>query len=177
MSEAAFRKSREGLGPDFRLRRAMPLEAPALSSLARRSKAYWGYGEEFIEACQSELTLTPEFVENGEVHVIERDGCVAGFYSLAEWNSDVELHHFFVDPPLIGKGAGRLLWDDAVERAVALGYGRLLIQSDPNAEGFYLKLGAERIGDVPSQAVAGRLLPLLLFPLQDGRDSLAGAGR
>ncbi|KPK56501.1 MAG: hypothetical protein AMS21_12680, partial [Gemmatimonas sp. SG8_38_2] len=122
MNEAALSESGKDLGPGFRLRRAAPREAAALSSLACRSKAYWGYGEEFIEACRSELTMTPESVENGEVHVIEREGRLAGFYSLAEWNSDVELHHFFVDPPFIGRGAGRLLWDDAVERAVALGY-------------------------------------------------------
>ncbi|NIQ29145.1 MAG: GNAT family N-acetyltransferase, partial [Acidobacteria bacterium] len=53
----------------------------------------------------------------------------------------------------------------AVNRARSLGYERLLVQSDPNAEGFYLRLGAERIGEVPSRVQPGRLLPLLLFPL------------
>ncbi len=61
------------------------------------------------------------------------------------------------------------MWEDAVTRARNLGREQLLIESDPHAEGFYLKLGAERIGKVPSQARRGRVLPLLLFPLTDGR--------
>lgn len=147
-------------------RRAEPVEADALSALAFRSKAYWGYDAEFLEACRSELTLTAEFIDTGEVRLIENGEGAIGFYSLVQWNSDVELGHFFVDPRYIRQGVGKLLWDDAVERAVALGYGRLIIESDPNAEGFYSKLGAERIGEVPSRAQAGRFLPLLLFPLR-----------
>jgi hypothetical protein len=46
-------------------------------------------------------------------------------------------------------------------------YERLLIQSDPFAEGFYLRLGADRIGEVPSQALPGRVLPLLVYPLRE----------
>jgi len=148
-------------------RSARPEEAASLSELAFRSKANWGYDPEFLEACRRELTLTAEYVADGEVYVVEVDGRLAGFYSLVRWNSDLELSHFFVDPPAMGQGIGSRLWDDAVERAAALGFTRLLIQSDPNAEGFYSRLGAERIGEVPSQAEVGRMLPLLLFPLTE----------
>jgi GNAT superfamily N-acetyltransferase len=147
-------------------RPARPEEADALSALALRSKAYWGYDAEFVEACRSELTLTADFIKAGQVRLIENGNDAVGFYSLVRWNSDVEFGHFFVDPEFIRQGIGVFLWNDAVERAVVLGYGRLIIESDPNAEGFYLKLGAERIGEVPSRARAGRVLPLLVYPLR-----------
>ena len=147
-------------------RPAEPEEADELSALAFRSKAYWGYDAEFLELCRSELTLTADFIKAGEVHLIEIGEGAVGFYSLVRWNSDVEFGHFFVDPGYIRQGVGVLLWNHALARAVALGYGRLIIEADPNAEGFYLKLGAERIGEVPSRAKAGRLLPLLFFPLR-----------
>jgi hypothetical protein len=35
------------------------------------------------------------------------------------------------------------------------------IQSEPNAEGFYVKMGARRIGSVESSVMKGRLLPLM----------------
>lgn len=151
-------------------RRARPQEAGALSALALRSKAHWGYDAGFMEACRRELTLTPEFIEHDHVYVLESGGCLIGFYTLTKWNADIELGHFFVDPPAIGRGAGRRLWEDAVDRAVELGYTRLIIQSDPNAEGFYRKLGAERIGEVPSQVRPGRTLPLLMYPLTEIAD-------
>ncbi len=146
-------------------RRARASEAAALSELAFRSKAYWGYETDFLEACRPELTLTPEFIGRAEVHLLELHGRPLGFYSLVRWNSDIELGHFFVDAQHIGNGVGRALWQHAVGRARALGFERLLVQSDPNAEGFYLRLGAERIGEVPSRIQAGRSLPLLLYPL------------
>jgi GNAT superfamily N-acetyltransferase len=133
--------------------------------MALRSKAHWGYESEFLEACRQELTLTPELIDAEQVYLIEDGGRPVGFYTLVKWAADIELGHFFVDPPSIGRGVGRALWDDALERAAELGYARLLIQSDPNAEGFYLKLGAERIGEVPSAVWPGRKLPLLVYPL------------
>ncbi len=149
-------------------RQARVEEAAALSALAMRSKAHWGYDAEFLEACRAELTLTSAFVEANPVVLLENGSHIAGFYSLVPWNADIELGHFFVDPPAMGRGVGRTLWHDAVERAAELGHTRLLVQSDPNAEDFYLKLGAERIGEVPSRVRAGRRLPLLVYPLTDG---------
>lgn len=146
-------------------RRAGAAEAAALSELAFHSKAVWGYDPEFLEACRSELTLTPEFISRAEVYLLELHGRPLGFYSLVRWNSDIELGHFFVAAEHIGNGVGRALWQHAVDRARALGFERVLVQSDPNAEGFYLRLGAERIGEVPSQVQPGRSLPLLLYPL------------
>jgi hypothetical protein len=37
----------------------------------------------------------------------------------------------------------------------------VLIDADPFAEGFYLAMGAERIGEVASDALPGRMLPQL----------------
>jgi len=39
----------------------------------------------------------------------------------------------------------------------------LLVESDPNAEGFYTRFGAERTGVMESSAEQGRMLPLLRF--------------
>lgn len=147
------------------IRPARPEEAAFLTALAFRSKAYWGYDIDFMEACRGALTLTSDVVARGVVRVLEAARDVVGFYSLAPWRGDIELLHFFVDPAAMGNGVGRRLLTDALDRASKLGYRRLLIQADPNAEGFYLKLGAERIGQVPSEAIAGRELPLLIFQL------------
>lgn len=147
------------------VRPARPDEAEVLSALAFRSKASWGYDTRLMDACRDELTVTRDAIERGDVFVLEAAGRVIGYYSFAVWKGDLELGHFFVEPGATGRAVGRALWIDAVRRATARGVPRLLIQSDPNAEGFYLKLGAERIDVVPSQALAGRLLPLLLYPL------------
>jgi GNAT superfamily N-acetyltransferase len=64
----------------------------------------------------------------------------------------------------MGRGLGRRLFQAAVLHARSLGARELEITSDPNAEAFYLRHGARRVGEVASQP-AGRLLPLLVLAL------------
>ncbi len=42
------------------VRPARPGEAPRLSQLALRSKAYWGYDAEFLDRCRGELEVRSE---------------------------------------------------------------------------------------------------------------------
>jgi GNAT superfamily N-acetyltransferase len=97
--------------------------------------------------------------------VLERDGAIVGFFSIAGDPPEGELLHLYVDPPSIGGGAGTALLHAARDLARREGFRRLLIHSDPNAVGFYRRHGARQIGEVPSGSIAGRLLPLLALDL------------
>ncbi len=148
------------------IRRAAPSEDALLSSLALRSKGHWGYDPEFLESCRAELTISPAYIAANPVYVIEERGCIVGFYTLLPAAAGVvELDHLYVDPTSINRGYGKRLWEHAVRTAAELGFQRLTIQSDPYAESFYLKMGAERIGVKPSAVRADRMLPLLSFSL------------
>lgn len=86
----------------FRIRKARADEAVTISELALRSKGYWGYSPEFLEACREELTFTPEECASGDVGVAEVDAEVAGFYVLDGGPPRGELRALFVDPRWIG---------------------------------------------------------------------------
>lgn len=143
------------------IRPARPGESEALSRLTLRSKAHWGYDDAFLDACRDELLVTEDAIASGSVAVLETDRRSAGIYALAFVGEIAELELFFVEPRDMGRGYGRRLWDHAVEAARDAGATRLLIQSDPNAEGFYLRMGAERTGSSPSASIPGRSLPVL----------------
>lgn len=129
-----------------------------------RSKGHWGYAAAFLEACRADLTLTPEDIAASTVFVHDRGGALHGFYRLLPGEDGAAvLDDLFVDPAAIGHGVGRRLWQHAVETAEALHSTELLIQSDPHAEGFYLSMGAERIGQSASTVSPGRMLPLLRY--------------
>lgn len=147
------------------IRRATPNEANLLSELALRSKAHWNYDAQFIEDCRADLTITEEDIISLPFYVLTEEENLAGFYSLAPWDGDVELVHLFIEPTFIGKGAGKCLFHHAVETAKQLRYKKMLIKSDPFAENFYKAVGANRIGSVASSVRAGRELPLMEFPL------------
>ena len=147
------------------IRPARADEAPLLTSLALRSKAHWGYDAAFMAACVPALTITAERLAAERFFVLEEDGRVAGFAGLRAGGDEAEPTNLFVAPEAIGRGRGRRLWLHAVEAARAAGCRRMRIESDPPAEPFYRAMGAERIGEAPSEAVPGRLIPLLTYAL------------
>jgi GNAT superfamily N-acetyltransferase len=141
----------------------VPDDADALTRIAFAAKSYWGYPERWIEQWQEALTITPGFISDNEVYAAVFEGEMGGFYALVERGREVELEHLWVSPEHIGAGIGRALFDHAVRRAAALGATTLSIEADPNAEGFYRRMGAERVGenvyDIGGQK---RVLPLMV---------------
>lgn len=143
------------------IRRDRAHEAASITELALRSKAHWGYDEAFMRQVADELTVTPEMVRRCDVVVAERAGRLLGFYIIQGQPPVGELQALFVEPAVMGRQVGRMLLEHAKNAARAHGFTCLKIDSDPHAEGFYLKMGAVKIGKVPSGAIPGRFLPML----------------
>ena len=150
------------------IRPAAPSDADVLTALARRSKAHWGYSDEFMRACEDELTYRPDQIERGNVSFVvgEVDGVVVGFYALRpESAGEYELEALFIEPGLIGQGLGRALLEHGKATVASLGGDSLVVQGDPYAEGFYLAMGGERIGTRQSASIPNRHLPLFRIAL------------
>ncbi len=145
------------------IRPAHPDEAEYLSDLAIRSKAHWGYDDNFLADCRAVLTVTPADIERHHVTVADVDGSVAGFYAIEGLPPIGELSLLFVEPSHIGTGVGRRLFEHAVASAHDAGFDGFTIDADPYAEDFYRAMGAIRTGVTPSSVRPGRELPRLTF--------------
>src|SRR5688500_13541330 len=95
--------------PEGTMRRAHPAEADRLSALACRSKAYWGYNDDFMEACRADLTLSVDDLLSELVYVLDVQGKLMGFYRLRPQGITVMLSDLFVEPQAIGCGYGKQL--------------------------------------------------------------------
>jgi GNAT superfamily N-acetyltransferase len=77
-----------------------------------------------------------------------------------------DLLHLWVLPDAMGRGVGRSLFIHALARTKGLGFRNLEIESDPNAESFYGRMGAHRVGasikEVDGQR---RELPILRYEI------------
>ncbi len=150
------------------IRPAREDEAARLTALCLRSKAHWGYDADFMKASVPSLTVSKTMIAEGRVLVAEDRGGrllgVAAANPLADGAFDLAL--LFVEPDAIGNGVGEKLFAAIAAQIGREGARRLLIESDPNAEGFYKRLGARRIGDASSTAIPGRMLPLLEFVIR-----------
>jgi GNAT superfamily N-acetyltransferase len=151
------------------IRRADPSEAEGLTSLAHAAKRHWGYPEAWIAQWRRVLTVSAQDVERLQVFVVAQAEQLLGFYALDCAGALASLEHLWVLPTHLGQGLGAALLRHAMLRARQLGARAIEIESDPDAEGFYRRLGAERVGQVPApmEGQPDRVLPLLRLALED----------
>jgi len=123
-----------------------------------------------MELWRPGLEVSPGFVRDNEMYVAVRGGEAIGFYALVGGECGLDLEHLWVLPDWIGTSLGRKLFKHAMARAKELGAETVTIESDPNAEGFYRRMGARRVGENVYELDGGeRVLPVTVVELaEDG---------
>ena len=145
------------------IRRPSVDELPGLSDLHFRSKAVWGYDQEFMKACRSELSFSPRDLELTHVAVAEEDRRILGVVQVRISAEDAELLKLFVELEVLRKGTGKALFAWATDISRRMGAHRMIIEADPEAAPFYRGMGACDAGTAPSGSIPGRMLPRLTF--------------
>jgi len=146
----------------MKIRRASPNEAAALTQIAQDAKRHWGYPAHWLEHWQDDLTISPEYIAANPIFVAANETELLGFYALVIRKEKAELDHLWVAPPHIGTGVGKELFLHAMQHAARENISAVEILADPNAEGFYQKMGAHRIGETVSEIDGEpRILPLM----------------
>src|SRR3954452_9640294 len=159
-----FLKSTE-LSLALRIRAPTIEELSGLSDLCFRSKAVWGYDEEFMETCRGELSFEPRDFGLAPIAVAEDDGKRVGVAQLKVVDGEADLLKLFVEPSALRSGTGKALLAWATDVAKKLGATRLTIEADRDAAPFYRRMGAYDVGQAPSGSVPGRMLPRLAMNL------------
>jgi ribosomal protein S18 acetylase RimI-like enzyme len=133
-----------------RIRDARPAEAAALASLHRRSSDVWEDSRALLAAHPEVIEPPHRAIAEGRVRVaVAASGRRLGFsVELAPEGDRVELDDLFVEPDAMGRGVGRLLIADVVSRAAAAQATSIDVTANPNALGFYERLGFRVTGDV-----------------------------
>ena len=143
-----------------------PEDAEELTKVVIASKKHWGYPDRWLDLWRTELQVTPESIRSREFHVGRNRKEVVFIYSVRQTSEKkYELEDCWVAPQYIGKGYGRVLFEHLESTLKSLGCRKLVILSDPNAEGFYLRMGAIRVGEEASK-IKGRVLPILEYEIK-----------
>jgi len=125
----------------MKIRRARPDEAAELTELVIAAKSRLGYSAAQLEAWRPSLVVTPELLEQQPAFLMERDRLI-GFCSLRIDGQRCRLENLWILPREMRQGYGRVLLDHVKAFAKEAGATEMLIDSDPNAEGFYVRCGA-----------------------------------
>ncbi len=114
-----------------------------MASVAQR----WGYSEEFMAWEPEALAIAPEHILHGVATVMEVESVAAGLYLLDGKTPEMKMLRLMTAPGFYGLGVGRRLWEHAVLTARDRGAATMILDADPNAEPFYLHMGAVTTGE------------------------------
>jgi GNAT superfamily N-acetyltransferase len=144
------------------IRRVDPREAEQLTRLALAAKSHWGYPQHWMEIWKPQLTFDASYFEENESWAAIVDGKIVAFYTLLDKEGVAWLENLWVMPEFIGGGIGRVLFQHALELARFRAYKIFQLEADPNAAGFYEKMGMHKIGERKYEIDGQpRVLPLM----------------
>lgn len=151
------------------VRSARPTEGEELSALAASAKALWGYSPQQLALWSSELRISRESIISEPTFVAEEHARPVGVAQLDTKAVPWAVECLWVHPSSVGRGVGTLLVRHLLSYARASGQSALRVDSDPNAEAFYLHLGARRVGEVaaPVEGQPSRTRPQLMLRVEN----------
>ena len=141
---------REGRESDFERLRAIAVEA----------KAHWGYDRALVEEWARGGDFEPESLRRRLLYVAEADGRAVGWAALIPRGEVGWLEDLWVEPAWIGRGLGRVLFEHVAAEARQRGARRLEWEAEPNAQGFYKRMGGAYVRD-SEETEWGRVLEVL----------------
>lgn len=144
-------------------RKAKLNDLDILNKLAINSESYWGENSTFLEKFKKVYIITPRSLNNSYIIIMEKDTEIVGFYSL-----DIkkrELDYFYIKKNFIGQGLGKEMWKNMLSNCKRFGLKELYFVTSSEAAGFYLSLGAIKIGTVESKLRKGKFIPKLKYEI------------
>jgi ribosomal protein S18 acetylase RimI-like enzyme len=148
------------------IRNVNPQEADKLTQIALAAKRHWGYPERWMVIWSPQLTFDAHYFDVNESWAAELDGHPVAFYTLLNKNGVAWLENLWVLPEYMSKGIGRALFFHGLELSRLRGYKIFQLEADPNAAGFYEKMGMHKIGERKYELDGQpRILPLMEIKL------------
>jgi GNAT superfamily N-acetyltransferase len=126
-----------------------------LREIARAAKGHWGYDPQFV----ADWAAAIEFPDDERLIVAAHGWAAVVPRGEVAWLDDL-----WVEPDAMGRGLGRELFERAAAIARDAGCVRMEWEAEPNALGFYERLGAVYVRDSePSEW--GRVLAVMAVSL------------
>lgn len=145
---------------ELSIRPARADEGEILREIAFEAKSHWGYDRAWVRSWVAQGDFSPSALHEREVLVAESGGRAIGFASLIRRSDVCVLDDLWITPSLIGRGVGTELFQESARRARELGAKRLEWEAEPNAVGFYEKMGGEYLRDSEATEL-GRVIPVM----------------
>jgi predicted N-acetyltransferase YhbS len=144
--------------------RADPSHLDAINAVIEAAKRSLPYDPAYLSAALPLLRVDADYLARCTCFEAASNGRVVGFAAVDRGDdAGPVLDHLWIEPADQGRGIGRRLAEACAQIAREQGAPSLRILADPPSEGFYLRLGAQRVGTKPSRISGGPAFPMLLW--------------
>jgi GNAT superfamily N-acetyltransferase len=134
------------------IRPARPDEGERLREIAAAAKGHWGYDEALVRSWAASLDLSPGRLSAAQAIVAAEEGRAVGWAGVLPAEGGVcVLEHLWVEPARIRAGIGSRLFRHAAGRARDLGATAMEWEAEPNALGFYARMGGRPLRTATSE--------------------------
>lgn len=141
-----------------------------LTTITKRSKAYWGFSEEILKKWEDLLTISKDYIEKNKVYKLVHNENIIGYYSYFSIDENTtKLDNVFILPEFIGQGFGKIIMNDFLEKIKLDGVRKITLDAEPNAENFYKSFGFETLGQLES-LIKDRYLPIMELQIENKYD-------
>lgn len=158
---------------EIEIRKAETTDSEVLTKISFLAKRYWNYPEDYYDKWKDELTITKAYIKYNIVFTALINNNIVGFYSIVNNPRDQSfgkvfmkagywMEHIFIRPDYINKGIGSKLIDHLKYFCKHNKIYNLKIFVDPNAKGFYEKVGAT-FKYISESNIENRLIPVFEF--------------
>ena len=112
------------------------------------------------------LTISIDYIEKNSVYKLIIDNSIIGYYSYFKTEKDsIKLDNLFILPKHIGLGYGKKLMQDFINRIqTENSIKKITLDSEPNAEIFYQKIGFVKVGEFET-SIKNRFMPIMEMKL------------
>jgi GNAT superfamily N-acetyltransferase len=132
---------------DVGIRPVVADDGERLLEIAIAAKGYWGYDLDRVREWAAMGDFSPAGLRRKDVYVAAVGGKAVGWAAAIRQGDAWWLDDLWIEPAWMGKGIGSRLFRHAAEQGRQTGAARMEWEAEPNALGFYEKMGGRYVRD------------------------------
>jgi GNAT superfamily N-acetyltransferase len=145
---------------DVRIRPVMLDEGERLRAIAIAAKSHWGYDLGRARDWAEMGDFSPAGLRQKDFYIAAVGARLVGWAAAIDQGEVWWLDDLWIDPEWMGRGIGSRLFRHAADRGRRAGAVRMEWEAEPNATGFYEKMGGRFLRD-SEPGIWGRVNPVM----------------
>ena len=135
----------------MKLKKADEIELDEINLLIVESEIVITNGAVNLDAFIEKYTIDKSCLLTNLSYVLYENDRMIGFFMLIGKGYEYELEYFYIEHSRLGKGLGKILWNYLNDICIENNIPNVSIVCGKYVTGFYLKMGAEKIGEIDSK--------------------------